>query len=71
MLRYIEFQTKVKNGLIQVPDEYKQELNKLDDIKVIILVNSKLYRQKDIIDELTENPVPVDGFLSREEVYSK
>ncbi|MBW4605383.1 MAG: hypothetical protein KME29_39010 [Calothrix sp. FI2-JRJ7] len=71
MFRRIEFQPKVQNGLIQVPDEYKQELNKLDDIKVIILVNNKSHKQKDIIDELTENPVPVDGFLSSEEVYSK
>lgn len=71
MLRCIEFKTKVKNGLIQVPDEYKQELDEAEDIKVIILVNKKLRRQKDIIDELTESPVLVDGFLSCEEVYSK
>ncbi len=71
MLAAVEFQTKVQNGLIQVPDEYKQELNEGDDIKVIILVNHNLRRQKDIIDELTENPVPVDGFLSREELYNR
>jgi hypothetical protein len=71
MLAAVEFQTKVQNGLIHVSDEYKQELNEGDDIKVIILVNHKLNRQKDIIDELTENPVPVDGFISREEIYNR
>ncbi|BAZ11980.1 hypothetical protein NIES4071_38080 [Calothrix sp. NIES-4071] len=70
MLAAVEFETKVQNGLIQVPDEYKQEFSEGDDIKVIILIKHKLHRQKDIIDELTENPVLVDGFLSREEVYN-
>lgn len=71
MLTAVEFQAKIKNGIIQVPDEYKQELNEGDDIKVIILVQNKLPRQRDIIDELTENPIQVDGFLNREEIYNR
>ncbi len=71
MLNAVEFQAKIQNGLIQIPDEYKQELSEGDDIKVIVLVNKKSSRQRDIIDELTENPVQVDGFLSREEIYNR
>ncbi|MBW4566389.1 MAG: hypothetical protein KME32_36135 [Mojavia pulchra JT2-VF2] len=71
MLNAVEFQAKIQNGLIQIPDEYKQELSEGDDIKVIVLVNKKSSRKRDIIDELTENPVQVDGFLSREEIYNR
>lgn len=70
MLNAVEFQTKIQNGLIQIPDEYKEELGEGDDIKVIVLVNKKSSQEKDIIDELTENPVQVNGVLSREEIYS-
>ncbi|MEA5568950.1 MULTISPECIES: hypothetical protein [unclassified Anabaena] len=71
MLNSVEFQAKIQNGLIQIPDEYKQELSEGDDIKVIVLVNKKSSRQRDIIDELTQNPVQVDGFLNREEIYNR
>ncbi|MCC5667280.1 hypothetical protein LC653_26195 [Nostoc sp. CHAB 5784] len=70
MLNAVEFQAKIQNGLIQIPDEYKQEFGEGDDIKVIILVKKKSFSKKDIIDELTENPVQVNGVLSREEIYS-
>jgi hypothetical protein len=70
MLNAVEFQAKIQNGLIQIPDEYKQELAEGDDIKVIVLVKKKSFPKKDIIDELTENPVQVNDALSREEIYS-
>ncbi|MBW4629900.1 MAG: hypothetical protein KME49_31420 [Brasilonema octagenarum HA4186-MV1] len=71
MLNALEFQAKIQNGLIQIPDEYKQELGEEDDIRVIVLVKKKSFPKKDIIDELTENPVQVNGVLSREEIYSR
>ncbi|RUR84543.1 hypothetical protein ACF3DV_19780 [Chlorogloeopsis fritschii PCC 9212] len=71
MLNAVEFQAKIQNGLIQIPDEYKQEIGEGDDIKVIVLVKKKSFQNKDIIDELTENPIQVNGILSREEIYSR
>ncbi|MBD0385247.1 MAG: hypothetical protein ICV54_01605 [Nostoc sp. C3-bin3] len=71
MLNAVEFQAKIQNGLIQIPDEYKQELGEGDDIKVIVLVTKKLLKKRDIVDELTENPVQVDGVFSREEIYNR
>ena len=71
MLGAVEFQAKIQNGLIQIPDEYKKELGEGDDIKVIVLVKKKSSRKRDIIDELTDNPLQVDGVLSREEIYSR
>ncbi|MEH2054697.1 MAG: hypothetical protein V7K97_00660 [Nostoc sp.] len=70
MLNAVEFQAKIQNGLIHIPDEYKQELGEGDDIEVIVLVKKKSSPKRDIIDELTENPVQVDGVLSREEIYN-
>jgi hypothetical protein len=32
-----EFQTKINNGLIQLPEEYQQEFNPDQEVKVIIL----------------------------------
>jgi hypothetical protein len=70
MLNAVEFQAKIQNGLIQIPDEYKQELGEGDDIKVIVLLKKKSSQKQDIIDELTENPIQVNGVLSREEIYN-
>lgn len=33
------------------------------------LTNDKINNGQDVIDYLTENPVKVDGFLSRQEIY--
>ncbi|WP_260446072.1 MULTISPECIES: hypothetical protein [unclassified Nostoc] len=71
MLNAVEFQAKIQNGLIQIPDEYKQELGEGDDIKVIVLLNKKSSQKQDIIDELTENPIQVNGVLSREQIYNR
>ncbi|MEH2174870.1 hypothetical protein [Nostoc sp.] len=71
MLNAVEFQAKIQNGLIQIPNEYRQELGEGDDIKVIVLVTKKSSKKRDIIDELTENPVQVDSVFSREEIYNR
>lgn len=71
MLGAVEFRAKIQNGLIVIPDEYKQELGEGDEIKVIVLVKKTLSRTRDIIDELTDKPVQVDTFLSREEIYRR
>ncbi len=71
MLDAVEFQAKIQNGLIQIPDEYKQDLSEGDDIKVIVLLTKNISFKRDIIDELTENPVQVDSVLSRQEIYSR
>ncbi|MBH8576772.1 hypothetical protein I8752_28030 [Nostocaceae cyanobacterium CENA369] len=70
MLDAVKFQAKIQNGLIQIPDEYKQELFEGDDIQVIVLVKKKSSSKKDIIDELTVNQIQVNGVLDREEIYS-
>ncbi len=66
----IEFKTRVKNGVIQIPEKYKQQLK--DTVKVIILCDQKP-TQKNIIDDMWKNPLKISDFtpLSREEIYER
>lgn len=70
VMEAIEFKTKVKDGTIKIPQKYKQILK--DTVKVIILCDPKK-PMKNIINELWENPIEIDGFspLSREEIYER
>jgi hypothetical protein len=66
----IEFKTKIKNGLIRIPDKFRQKNG--DTVKVIILSEQKV-RQTDIIDKLLLTPVKSIQFspLLREEIYDR
>jgi len=65
-----EFKTKVKNGYIEIPGQYKKKLGK--NVKVIILSDHKPM-EKDIIDELLGHSHKIDGFkpFSRKEIYER
>ena len=66
----IEFKTKIKNGMIQIPRKYSRKLG--DSVKVIILTDLPS-KNRDIIDELMETPVKIDSFtpLTREDIYER
>ena len=67
----IEFRTKIqKNGIIQIPRKYKEKIG--STVKVII-IGEKKEINSDIIDELLENPLKLEGFspFSREDIYDK
>jgi hypothetical protein len=66
----IEFQTKVKDGSIIIPEEYKDKFK--GSVRVIIL-SEETADKFDMIEHLLANPVDVDGFtpLTREEIYEQ
>lgn len=66
----IEFKTKIRNGIIQIPKKYKQKIG--NTVKVIILAEQK-EKDADIIDELLENPIKLKNFkpFLREEIYEE
>ena len=76
MLNAVEFKTKIKQGIIEIPEEYQQDLREDSEVQVIVIkqtttrTNSEL-KNKEIIDDLTENSVKVSGFLSRDEIYNR
>ncbi len=67
----IEFRTKIRDGLIEIPLEYRKKLN--DNVKVIVLAEKMAERDSDIIEELLDSPLKIQGFtpLKREEIYDR
>lgn len=70
-MQIIEFRTKVKNGIIQIPARFKDQL--AEDVQVILISKSEKSSQPDIIDELMSHPLQVKRFkpLTRDEAYTR
>jgi hypothetical protein len=66
----IEFQTKVKDGSITIPEEYRDQLK--GSVRVILLAEEST-EKFDMIEHLLTNPLNVEGFkpLTREEIYEQ
>ena len=70
----VEFQAKVENGNIVIPEEYKQELSEVATVKIVISKQSKQQLISfDIMHELAQNPVSISGIrtISREEMHER
>jgi hypothetical protein len=72
-MQAVEFQAVVKEGVIQIPDEYKQEIGEDDEVKIIILFSHKKQKTWKIMDELAKNPINVKGLqkLTRDEIHDR
>ncbi len=66
----VEFQAKVKNGTIQIPEQYRDRFK--ERVRVILLAEEES-PHPDLIAQLLEHPVKVTGFtpLTREEMYER
>jgi len=64
----IEFQTTVKNGVIEVPEEYRDQLS--EAVRVIILTPEKT-TGTGMIAQLLANPIRDLNFvpMTRDEIY--
>ncbi len=68
----VEFQATVENGVIVIPEEYKQSLADANTVKITVLKQAQRQASRpDIMDELAQNPVKVDRFLTRDEVHDR
>jgi hypothetical protein len=69
-MQAVEFQARVKNGVIQVPEKFRSEIR--GQVRVIVLAEEKP-EPYDIITELMNNPLQVPDFkpLTREEIYER
>lgn len=68
----IEFQTTIKNGIIEIPRRYLKNLS--NRVRVILLIEETPNKTSvNFIDQLLAHPVRVEGFrpLTREEIYAK
>ena len=66
----IEFETKIENGHIEIPDEFKGQL--AGNVHVIVWTETPS-AQTDFLDYLLANPIKVDQFtpMTREEIYER
>lgn len=66
----IEFQTKVENGHIEIPMEFKDRL--AGCVRVIVLAEEQPVKT-DLLDRLLANPIKLENFepLTREEIYER
>jgi hypothetical protein len=77
----IEFQSKIKDGVIKVPAEYQERLRREsgdDTVRVIVLTGAAAEKhgrleQPDILYQLLNNPIQLKGFrpLKRDETYER
>lgn len=76
MSNSVEFKAKIKQGVIEIPEEYQQQFNEENEVQVIVIkqtktTTSQTSKVRDIIDDLTENPIQVDEMLARNEIYDR
>ena len=67
----VEFHATIKNGVIEIPSEYRSSL--ADRVRVIVLVEDSSKPALNHIDELLARPVRVQGFrpLTREQAHAR
>jgi hypothetical protein len=69
----IEFQTKVENGHIEIPAEFKDQL--AGCVRVIVLAEEQPHEvnvaKTDLLDQMLANPIKLENFepLTRDEIY--
>lgn len=66
----IEFQARVKDGSIEVPEQYRDQVN--GEVRVIILRTDRQKKSK-IIERLLQQPLQDTSFrpLTRDEIYNR
>ena len=66
----VEFQAKIKNGMIEIPSQYKDKLKNI--VRVIILTDES-ETTTNLIDQLLASSLKIKNFkpLSRAEIYER
>jgi hypothetical protein len=67
----VQFRTKIKNGMIEVPKKYQRKFK--DNVRVILVTESIKTKAEKYLDELMAHPLKVKGFqpLTREEAHAR
>ena len=70
-MQAIEFKTKVKNGMIIIPEKYRKTVK--ENVKVILLSEENEIRTSDIIDSLMDSPLKIQNFqpMNRDKIYDR
>ena len=67
----VQFKTKIKNGVIEIPKKYQGIFK--DSVRVILVAESAKAKAINYLDELMAHPLKVKGFrpLAREEAHAR
>ncbi len=65
----IEFHTTIKNGMIEIPEEYQDNLS--EHVKVILLADDIKAHPVNKVDQLLKTPLKIENFqpFTREKIY--
>ncbi|MBN2009903.1 hypothetical protein JW960_11225 [candidate division KSB1 bacterium] len=66
----IEFNAKIKNGIIRIPDQYSRKLS--ENVKVI-LIQEENDESIDKVEQLLQSPIKMKQFspLTRDDLYER
>ena len=69
----VEFETKVKQGMIYIPEEYKYKFQEGTQVIVIINPVDEENKTTRLMDKLAKKPISVKGKrkLTREEIHER
>ena len=67
----IEFETKVRDGVVKIPAEYQNQIS--EDVKVIILMKDASHNSRKGLSTLTSDPIKVRKIIlpPREELHER
>ena len=70
-MRAIEFKSKVKDGIIVIPEKFRGRIH--ENVKVILLSEDPEDATSDMIERLLESPIHLPDFrpFRREEIYER
>ncbi len=69
----LQFEAKVKQGMIYIPEEYKNKLEEGSNVMVIINPVYEENKRTRLMDKLEENPISLKGErkLTRDEIHER
>lgn len=70
----IEFQTNVKEGIIEIPEPHKSEFMSQENVRVIVIKkNQPQAQQFNFLQHLLDHPLKINSFvpLRRDEIYDR
>lgn len=67
----VQFKSKIKNGVIEIPRKYKGKLR--DNVRVTLKAETPKGKSKNYLDTLLAHPVKVKKFspMTREQIYAR
>lgn len=67
-----EFETKIKDGIIEIPEPYRANLPTQDNVRVIIVLKPQTQAVK-FLHHFLDHPITLNSFtpMKREDIYER